>query len=261
MHTLFTPNQIDNFRNWYATLQSKSGIRNQNHPKEFKTEREMWIAENSCPIAKDIIQSYEDGYGFKTIAANLGISYTNCRNLLQKYLRLETRKGINVVTDVLKKIRSENATGEKSNWFDWANRKPWMQEKTTRSIQGYYKSKNGEYVWLRSTYEYIYAKWLDDRNISWKTEVESYSLKNGERYRPDFFLYSDLNTLQAIVEIKSNYYNENRAYKYFMFKEEYPNIHSSIIFDINVFTKKGYHQEIKQWKQERLSREKLKKLK
>jgi hypothetical protein len=46
-----------------------------------------------------------------------------------------------------------------------------------------------------------------------------------------------------------------------MFKEEYPNIHSSIIFDINVFTKKGYHQEIKQWKQERLSREKLKKLK
>lgn len=257
MHTLFNENQIQQFNNWYAQLQNKSAIRNQNHPKNFKTERELWLEKNECPLKSEISQYYDSGYGFKSIASNLGISYTNCRNLLQKYLDVTTRKGKNVITPVLKKMRSENATGEKSNWFDWTNRKPWMQEKTTRSIQGFYKRKNGEYIWLRSTYEYIYAKWLDERNFLWDVEQISYPLKNGERYRPDFFIYSKTNELQTVVEIKSDYYYENKAYKYFMFKEEYPKINSSIIFDINVFTKKGYHQEIKQWKLERLSKAKL----
>lgn len=261
MHTLFTQTEISLFKDWYTMLQTKQHTRNQNHLEGFKTERQIWLELNGCPIKNQISNLYDSGYGFKSIANSLGVSYTMCRNIIQKYLNLETRKGTSVITEKLKEMRSENSSGEKSNWFDWTNRKPWMQEKTSRSIQGFYKKKGGEYVWLRSTYEYIYAKWLDDRGIIWKVENVCYPLKNGERYRPDFFIYNVDGNIQTVVEIKSSYYYENKAYKYFMFKEEYPQISSSIIFDINVFTKNGYHQEIKQWKRERLLKADLENLK
>ena len=175
------------------------------------------------------------------------------------YWHVDVRTGYRAITSKLKEQRVVNATGNKSNWYDWTNRKPWMQEKTTRSIQGYYKKKSGEYVWLRSTYEYIYAKWLDDRNIDWRIEVQSFKLSSGENYRPDFFIYQN-GDLESIVEIKSNYYNEETTYKYNMFKEEYPHVNSSIIFNIDIFTKLGYHKEIKEWKAKRLSKVELEKL-
>jgi len=251
---------IIRFKEWYNRLQDEDDYGGNQFGK-LVSRRSNWLLNNPCPVQEKIVQLYRDGYGYKTLGSseNLNLSYSLMRKLLIDYWHVDVRTGYKAITSKLKEQRVVNATGNKSNWFDWTNRKPWMQEKTTRSIQGYYRKKSGEYVWLRSTYEYIYAKWLDGRNIDWKIEVQSFKLKNNENYRPDFFIYKN-NVLEAIVEIKSNYYIEEKTYKYNMFKEEYPHINSSIIFNIDIFSKLGYHKEIKEWKAKRLSKVELEKL-
>ncbi|MFW6282199.1 MAG: NUMOD3 domain-containing DNA-binding protein [bacterium] len=65
------------------------------------------------------------------------------------------------------------------------------------SYTGYYNNN-----YLRSSYEYIYAKILEKKNIKYKTEAKTYILKDGRSFKPDFFLYKG-NQLVKIVEIKS----------------------------------------------------------
>lgn len=250
---MFTESEIDSFQLWLKNLNSKAGIKSQHIKND--TEREIWLKNNPCPISEKIIDLYDKGHGYKTLAKNLNISYTKIRNVCAKLEGFKPRKGQNVVTDILKKTRSENAKGEKSNWFDWANRKPYLMKNSNKGICGFYIRKHDHAkIWLRSTYEYIYAKWLDKLNTIWKYEVKSFKLSNGESYRPDFFIYDDMENLQCIVEIKSRYYNQgNREYKFHMFKKEY-DIECSIFTDITPFLEKGttYGKEIKKWKQERL---------
>ena len=45
------------------------------------------------------------------------------------------------------------------------------------SYCGYYKN-----MYLRSSYEYVFCKILEYRNINYKIEVESYYLENGKYY-------------------------------------------------------------------------------
>ncbi|WP_067728077.1 PDDEXK family nuclease [Oceanobacillus damuensis] len=66
-----------------------------------------------------------------------------------------------------------------------------------RGYAGFYKG-----YYLRSSYEYAYAKFLDYHSISWKYELDLFDI--GYRiYKPDFFLYNSKNDLYKIVEIKS----------------------------------------------------------
>lgn len=65
-----------------------------------------------------------------------------------------------------------------------------------RGYSGFYKD-----VFLRSSYEYAYAKFLDFHRIKWRYEEKTYIL-DGEAYKPDFFIYQD-GKLLKIVEIKS----------------------------------------------------------
>ena len=251
---MFTEIEIEQFTNWLKEVKSKKNTKNQ-HSFKRQSEREIWLENNPCPISNKIIEIYDSGYGYKTICKELKISYTTGRNFLQKIKGFKGRKGQDVVTDVLKKTRSENVKGEKSPWYDWPNRKPELMANSGKSINGYYKRKHdGKYVWLRSTYEYIYAKWLDKRNAIWYIEERTYNLKNGEKYRPDFFIYNDETLeLQCIVEIKSRYYTtDNREYKFHMFKEEY-DIQCSIITNLDIFIEKNsnYFKEIEKWKSER----------
>ncbi len=67
------------------------------------------------------------------------------------------------------------------------------------SYAGFYKDN-----YLRSSYEFIYAKCLEKLNIDYKVEETNYILANGASYKPDFFLY-DNNRLIKIVEIKSEH--------------------------------------------------------
>lgn len=66
-----------------------------------------------------------------------------------------------------------------------------------RGYSGFYKG-----FFLRSSYEYAFAKSLDFRNIRWKYEVEKYDL-GYKVYKPDFFIYDKEGKLIKIIEIKS----------------------------------------------------------
>lgn len=52
-----------------------------------------------------------------------------------------------------------------------------------RTYCGHY---NGYY--LKSTLEYIYARYLDHVGIAWEYEVKTFQLSNGGSYKPDFRL-------------------------------------------------------------------------
>jgi hypothetical protein len=66
-----------------------------------------------------------------------------------------------------------------------------------RGYAGFYK---GHY--LRSSYEYAYAKYLDYHSIPWSHEDNVYDL-GYKFYKPDFFIYDQYGYLNKIIEIKS----------------------------------------------------------
>lgn len=151
---------------------------------------------------------FTKGYGFKSLIKDyeLGVSYTQLRNIFVA-LGIERRKGYNVVTDRLKEIRSENAKNK--NYFtEWPKHHPeLLKSSSNRGIQGYYYNKKlQKYVWLRSSYEYVYAKHLNNLNCIWDVECNYYNIK-GRNYLPDFFIFTEDSVLVEIVEIKSDFYD------------------------------------------------------
>jgi hypothetical protein len=66
-----------------------------------------------------------------------------------------------------------------------------------RGYAGYYKN-----TFLRSSYEYAYAVYLDFFNIPWKYEVRNFDI-GFKTYKPDFFLYNEDGELVKIIEVKS----------------------------------------------------------
>ncbi|WP_047984151.1 PDDEXK family nuclease [Ornithinibacillus californiensis] len=66
-----------------------------------------------------------------------------------------------------------------------------------RGYSGYYKN-----YFLRSSYEYAYAKYLDYYCIPWDYEAEIIDV-GYKLYKPDFFIYDEKGHLQKIVEVKS----------------------------------------------------------
>lgn len=201
---------------------------------------------NFTKIKQEIETVYNLGYGFKLIARRLGLSYTQCRRLIMEHLKIETRKGLSVVTDALRKRRAEIAT-EIGNFREWPKSRPEMQKNNNRGIQGYYWNKAfSKYVWLRSSFEYIYAKWLDSKNIIWNSEVKYFTLEDGRKYLPDFFIYTDdKETIKFLVEIKSDYKIYNREKQEFF--TELPII---TVREIQLFLPSGssYMKELRLWK-------------
>ena len=121
-----------------------------------------------------------------------------------------------------------------------------IKNKTTRGIQGYYwnTSKN-KYVWLRSSWEYIYAKWLNEHKIEWDVEVKRYKLGNTS-YLPDFFIYEN-GKLTKIVEIKG--YWKNKLYKYDKLKTLLgDSIELVLVTDIKPYTNLPLKKEIETWR-------------
>ena len=220
---------------------------------EYIKKRKSTVLKNRIPVDKKtriFLKKLYNEYGYKTIAKSLGITYTVCRSLIKNWAKIKTREGTDVVLNSTKKFRSERVRGNKNPWYDWTNK---GKIKNSKGIQGYYKKINGEFVWLRSTWEYIYAKWLDKNNIEWEYEGRQYLFKNGESYRPDFTIKTK--TEKYIVEIKG--YFKNRLYKVEMFKNEYFNEKIIVICNINDYTD-SYIKDLKLWKLEILKNQKLK---
>lgn len=55
---------------------------------------------------------------------------------------------------------------------------------------GYYTRLDGRQVWLRSSWEFSVAKYLDSHRLRWEYEYRRYKLPNGSTYLPDFWLAS-----------------------------------------------------------------------
>jgi hypothetical protein len=76
-----------------------------------------------------------------------------------------------------------------------------LREGSGRGVKQWYVSPIAGKVYLRSSYEIEYAKWLDNNNIQWKQNLIKfpYEWKNEIRfYYPDFYLID----LDKYVEIK-----------------------------------------------------------
>lgn len=212
---------------------------------------------NKC--SEFIKQEYESGYGIKYIAKKIDISYTQCRSILI-YFNIEIRKGYNIITDKLCKFRKEKAIYEKNNHTGWLSKEIIEKRKikgvNNRGVQGYYYNKSlQKYVWLRSSYEFIFAEWLDFNNNIWDIEVKTFHIGN-ELYRPDFFIFDNNMHIKKIIEIKG--YWDNRAYKVDKLKKELPDI-EIILLGINndsieyyIIDNKKYKDKLKQWKQIRI---------
>ena len=189
----------------------------------------------------------DDGVGIKLLARELDITYTKVRRLLEHFMDISIRKGNNVITDNLRRVRSENAKLAGG----WRNKKT-KNKNTQRGVQGYfYNNSRKKYVWLRSTYEFIFAKWLDKNKIDWDVEEMQWKL-GGESYRPDFFIYEN-NTLVKIIEVKGYY--KNRLWKFDALKKlpELKSIEFCLIDDITPFLDNTtYLGELKWWKNNRL---------
>ena len=194
-----------------------------------------------------------DGLGYKMIVKTLGIdkcSYSSLRTLFRK-LDIKARTGTNIVTKKLKQMRSENAQGAKNPWHDWPEKKTEMHSYSKRYLGGYYfsKSRNKD-VYLRSSWEYAYANWLDQNGFDWDVEVCSYLLSDGRYYRPDFFIYEN-DKLVEVIEIKAKYLDQEhvRIDKYDMFAQEY-SVNSKILYKDDIFSKLNisYYKNIKDWK-------------
>lgn len=192
-----------------------------------------------------------DGRGIKSIIKDYGlqITYSVLRFYIINFFEIEIRKN-NEITQFLKEIRQKKALFEKENkmgfFSDGVQEKIKIKTSNKRGVQGYYFNKSQEkYVWLRSSWEYIYAKWLDEQNIKWDVECITFNL-NDITYRPDFFIFDEQNNIIKIVEVKG--YWKDKLYKFNILKEELKNIDFILVDKISPYTKNSFKTELKNWK-------------
>lgn len=218
-------------------------------------DKEKISNDSRYDITKKLIDKYyyEKEYGIKYMIKylNLPITYSVFRNVLLNIFDIKLRKH-NDITKHLKKIRKEKALYEIENKTGWATNEVRKNQKIrnsiSRGIQGYYYNQSmRKNVWLRSSWEYIYAKWLDSKNILWDVECEMYNIEN-KSYRPDFFIFDDNNILIKIVEIKG--YWKDKTWKYDILKKML-DIELSMITDIKPYSNNWRH-DIKEWKEKRI---------
>lgn len=201
-------------------------------------------------VKEHISSLYEEGNGLKRIAKMVGLTCTRTRTLF-RILGIEINKGTDVVYEKTRQIRSDNLKKmyeNRTGWFRTFERKT---NKTSRGIQGYYYNKSrSKFVWLRSTYEYVYAKWLDKQGVDWDVEQQTFELE-GTTYRPDFFIYED-GVLVKIVEIKGYWARGTKKTYELSAKLD---IDVVLIRNIKPYCDKPYKKELLEWKLQRQSNE------
>jgi len=69
----------------------------------------------------------------------------------------------------------------------------------------WYIRKDGTKVWMRSSYEIAFAKWLDNRGLTWKYEPKRFYLKD-RTYAPDF----QIKEWKSWIEIKGWFHERHQ---------------------------------------------------
>ena len=78
-------------------------------------------------------------------------------------------------------------------------------------------------IWMRSTWEMIYAKYLDHKGIKWLYEPKTFDLGN-TTYTPDFYLHES----DTYIEIKG-WWRPEAIEKFNLFKKLYSKINIEIL--------------------------------
>ena len=195
----------------------------------------------------ELAKFYEDGFGYKVLASSLdGASYTKIRQLITKIPTIKKRTGLNVCTNKTKELRSERAKIDNP----WKHIEIRDKNQYSHGIQGYFINKANKKLWLRSTWEYIFVKWLDKHNKKYEYEHKQYKLSDGSSYRPDFLV--EENGSFYIIDVKG--YKLNNLYKTKLLEKEF-NIKVVVIDDIKPYCEKPYCSELIEWKKSRILNE------
>lgn len=177
----------------------------------FHDIEKLKIDERFIEFQKWIDENYHDkGMGIKYLIKHfeLPITYSVLRTVLK--ISGNELHSDRVVNEWLSNVRKEQCK------VNMENREGWFKQSVIRShnhkgYQGKYFNKGlQKLVHLRSTYEYIFAKWLDSQNIIWDVEVKSFKLNTGGWYTPDFFIFEN-GKLVRIVEVKG--WKDKRFFK------------------------------------------------
>ncbi len=115
----------------------------------------------------------------------------------------------------------------KQRIYPYGKNHPMFGKKCQNSKGAYYKN-----IWLRSSYEIAYAKWLDKNQIKWTYEPIAFNLGNNT-YRPDFYLPQT----NEYIEIKG-FWRLKAKEKYTLFKKLYPKI-KIIVLTKDILIQKG----------------------
>lgn len=142
-----------------------------------------------------------------------------------------------------KKILSKKMSGENNPFFNKKHTEESLKkmrefQKTNMSSKGinsnfygkkpfhgkgeWYLCKDGSKIWMRSSWEIKFAKYLDQNNIKWLYEPKSFPITYNNKegtYSPDFFLLKK----NYFIEIKG-WWRDDAFIKYNSFIKQYPNL-------------------------------------
>lgn len=176
------------------------------------------------------------GYSKRDISKRYDITYGSTGRLL-KFLNVPLRE---------KTIKNARSRTNQSNTM--------TQNPQKTMIQGYYPNESrGTLVWLRSSWEYLYARHLNETGELWDTEREVFTLNDGRSYLPDFFIFDKkTKQIKKIVEIKGKHWNLHDKHEHL--NEMLDDIEVFIITDMRPFLKENetIHKVLNTWKQERI---------
>jgi len=236
--------------------------------KKFKTrnggsiyhDKNKILSDDRFNLVKIFIEEnyYVNGMGIKSIIKkyNLSISYSVLRFYLINFFNIKIRDN-KEVTDYLRNSRRDKAIYEKNNnigFFDKIlqdNIK--IKNSIIRGIQGYYFNVSlNKYVWLRSSWEYIFAKWLDRNNYKWDVEIKTFDISNNKKYRPDFFILDENDNILKIIEVKG--YWKNKIYKFIELKNllNKSGIEFILVEEIKSYSFDGFKNDLNEWKKCRI---------
>jgi len=128
----------------------------------------------------------------KTIAKIKNCSYGKIHKHMEKY-QIPRRKG-----GFKKGIKFSEKHKQNISLSKTGSLHPNFGKKCFHSKRYWYVCPNGETVSMRSRWEVAYAKYLDKNKIQWSYEPETFILKSGTAYTPDFLILKT----NTYVEIK-----------------------------------------------------------
>lgn len=197
---------------------------------------------------EDWLQEYYHvkGMGIKSLIKkfDLPFTYSVFRTIL--IVTKHQMHSDTVANDWLKECRKNKVKKEMADGTGWFGDSV-IRSHVHKGKQGKYFNKSRQkFVHLRSSYEYIYAKWLDSIGADWDIEVKGFKLKSGSWYKPDFFIYEN-GILVKIVEVKG--WKDERFDKVQLLREELPDIEIVTVLgdEIKAYTETP-KETIAEWK-------------